>query len=178
MVGMHLSRLPAVLIAGVLLGSTVSCATTIEGTGALAADVATGSPTPSAGGDPEPTSSAPEPTADPTTPAPTPTTNPVVVKERLLCVLVRASIASINSQFNKEKERSAQITVLRNGANTVKGHINRAGLPTSDGIRRSAVAVLDQLRRLVTDASGGASPSTAPYNKATQNFQKACSSVS
>jgi hypothetical protein len=177
---MRLSRPPALLVAGLLLSGVVSCSTTIDGTGTLAADVTTGAPAPSGTGEPtsEPTSDAPTPTPEPTTPDPTPTTNPIVVKQKLLCVLERGAISSVNSQFNKQADRAAQIRILRSGVNTIQGHINRSGLPASDGIRRSGTSVLAQLRRLVTDATGGNSPSTAPYNKATQNFQKACNSIS
>lgn len=171
---MRLSRLPAALVAGALLTGVVSCAATIDGTGTLAADAVTGSGTPTA---------TASPTADPTTASPTPapttpTTNPVVTKQRLLCVLERASITTINSQFNKAKERDAQIRVLRSGATTIRGHLVRSGLPETDGVRRAGTGVLDQLKRLVTDATGGNSPSTQPYNVATQKFQTACNKVS
>lgn len=174
---MRLSRLPAVLVAGVLISGVVACSTTIDGSGTLAADAPTGTPAATSMPDPtaDPTSSAPAATPEPTTPAPT--TNPLVVKRKLLCVLERGAIASVNSQFNKQKDRDAQIRILRTGVTTIKGHISRSGLPAGDGIRRAGQSVLDQLQRLVTAASGGASPSTAPYNKATQGFQKACNAV-
>lgn len=174
---MRLSRPPALLVAGTLLCGLVACSTTIDGTGTLAADVTTGAPAPTSTAAPtsDPTTSSP-PTVEPTTPAPT--TNPVTVKQKLLCVLERGAITSINSQFNKQNDRDAQIRILRNGVSTIRGHISRSGLPASDGIRRSGQSVLDQLVRLETDATGGNSPSTAPYNKATQNFQKACNSLS
>lgn len=179
---MRLSRLPAALLAGALLTGIVSCATTVEGTGTIAADVATGGPsgtgTPGTPGTPTP---SPEgTTASPAPPPPTasPTTNPIVVKRRLLCVLERAAIAGVNSQFNKQKNRDAQIRVLRSGATTIRGHIRRSGLPGNDRIRRTGQSVLNQLDRLVAEASVGRSPSTTPYNKATQTFQTACNSVS
>lgn len=173
---MRLSRLPAALVAGALLTGIVSCATTIDGTGTLAADAATGAGTPTVTASPtvDPTTASPTPA--PTTA--TPTTNPVVTKQRLLCVLERASITSINSQFNKAKERDAQIRVLRGGASTIRGHLVRSGLPEADGVRRAGTGVLDQLKRLVTDATGGNSPTTQPYNVATQKFQTVCNKVS
>jgi hypothetical protein len=178
---MRLTRLPAVLVAAALLAGIASCATAIEGSGSLASDVVTGGPTPTAtSGDPteDPT---PDPTTDSPTPeptVPTPTANPVATRERALCVLERAAISTINAQFNKSKERDAQIQILRTGATTIRGQISRSGLPGADGIRRSGQGVLDQLNRLATDASGGNSPSTNAYNLATQRFQKACNSIS
>lgn len=174
---MRLSRLPAALVAGALLTGIVSCAATVEGTGTLAADVATGAPS----GSGTPGAPTPEPTAATPTPEPTtasPTADPVQVKRRLLCVLERAAIASVNSQFNKQKNRDAQIRVLKTGATTIRGHIRRSGLPATDRIRRSGQSVLNQLDRLVAEASVGRSPSTTPYNKATQTFQTNCNSVS
>lgn len=182
---MRLSRLPAVLVAAVLTAGVASCATTVDGSGTIASDVVTGGPAPTAtssGGTGDPTAS---PTSDPPTSTPTPdpttaspTANPVRTRELALCVLERAAIASINSQFNAAKNRSGQITVLKSGATTIKGHITRSALPASDAIRRSGQGVLDQLARLATAASGGSSPSTAPYNLATKNFQTACNSIS
>jgi hypothetical protein len=178
---MRLTRLPAALVAAVLLAGVASCATTIDGTGTIASDVVTGAPTPTAGSDPtgDPTH---DPTPDPTTASPTPdatpTTSAVVVQERALCVLERAAIATLNNSFNNSKERSAQIRIMRAGATTIRGQISRSGLPGTDGIRRAGQGVLDQLNRLVVAAAGGDSPSTNAYNVATQKFQKACNSVS
>lgn len=174
---MRLSRLPAVLVAAALLTGIVSCAATVEGTGTVAADVVTRGPSaapPSGTGTADPTTAAPTPTPAP----PTSTTDPVVVKRRLLCVLERAAISTVNSQFNNQKDRAAQIRVLRTGATTIRGHISRSGLPATDAIRRAGQAVLDQLDRLVAEAGKGRSPSTQPYNKATQAFQTGCNSVS
>jgi hypothetical protein len=180
---MRLTRLPAALVAAALLAGIASCATTIDGTGTVASDVVTGGPTPTAGSDPGSTDDpAPSPTSDPATtspaPDPTPTTSAITVRERALCVLERAAIATINTSFNGSKERSAQIKILRTGSTTIGGQISRSGLPATDTIRRSGQAVLDQLNRLVKDASGGSSPSTNAYNTATQKFQTACNSVS
>lgn len=173
---MRLSRLPVLLVGAALLG-TVSCATTVEGSGSIAAGVVTAGP--SGSGSPSPTGDSPSPTPTPTetTPAPTPTTNPVTTKQRLLCVLEQASIVSINSQFNKTKNRTTQIAVLRTGAATIAGHITRSGLARTDKVRRPAQAVYDQLDRLVKAASGGGSPSTAPYNAATKGLQAACTAI-
>jgi hypothetical protein len=178
---MRLTRLPAVLVAAVLMAGIASCASAIEGSGTIASDVVTGGPTPTATSD-DPTGS---PTADPTSESPTPdpttaspTPNPVRTRELALCVLERAAIANINSQFNAAKDRDGQIRVLRNGATTVRGHLSRSRLPATDGIRRTGQGVLDQLNRLAADASGGGSPSTNAYNVATQKFQKACNSIS
>ena len=172
---MRLSRLPAVLAAAALIAGTAACATTIEGTGTLAADVPTGSPTaPADSSAPVPTTSAPTP--DPTTASPT--ADPVVVKQRLLCVLERSAIASVNSRFNKSKDRATQLSILRSGASTIKGHLTRSGLPSADRVRRSGQGVLDQLTRLVSAATSGASPTTKPYNTATESFQKVCNAVS
>jgi hypothetical protein len=168
---MRLIRLPAMLVGAALLVGSASCATAIEGSGTLASDVVTGSPTPTAtSGDP-----TEEPTTEPT--VPTPTTNPVTTRERALCVLERAAISTTNRQFNKSKERDAQVQILRTGAKTISGQISRSGLPGTDGIRRSGQGVLDQLNRLVTAANGGKSPSTNAYNAATQKFQTACNSI-
>ncbi len=177
---MRLSRLPAALVAAALLTGIVSCAATVSGSGTVAADVvtrgSTATPppagTPTTGAPPaEPTSATPMPTAA------QPTTDPVVVKRRLLCVLERAAIANVNSQFNKQRDRGAQIRVLRQGATAIRGHIRRSGLPTTDGIRQRGQRVLDQLDRLVAEANKGRSPSTQPYNRATQTFQNGCNSV-
>lgn len=174
---MRVSPLPVLLAAAALLTGAVGCAATIEGSGSAAAEVValpsgSGTPDPSGTGDPTESSDPTE-----TTPVPTPTTDPMLVRQRLLCVLERASITSINSQFNKTKKRDAQIRVLRTGATTINGHISRSGLPTSDKIRKPGQAVLDRLNKLVRDAGSGGSPSTTPYNQATKVFQQACSAL-
>lgn len=174
---MRLSRLPVLLAAAALLGGGVACSAAIDGTGSPAAGLVTPGPTgtgaPTATSGPTETSPPPSPTA-----APTPTTNTVTVRQRLLCVLERAAITSTNSQFNKSKDRAVQIRVLRAGAATISGHLSRSGLPADDRVRRPGQSVLDQLNRLVRTATGGSTPSTAPYNLATRNFQKACSTIS
>jgi hypothetical protein len=177
---MGLTRLPVVLVAAAVLAGVASCASTIEGTGTIASDVVTGGPSAgSAAPTDDPSESpTPDPAAASPTPEPTPTTNPVTTRERALCVLERAAIANVNTSFNRSKDRDAQIRILRQGATTIRGQISRSGLAGTDGIRRSAQGVLDQLTRLVADAGGGNSPSTNAYNVATQKFQKACNSIS
>lgn len=178
---MRLSRLPAVLVAAVLTAGVASCAATVDGTGSIASDVVTGGPTPTgapSGGSDDPTAS---PTSDTPTPDPTtasPTADPVKTRELALCVLERAAIASINSQFNASKNRSGQVRILKSGVTTIKGHISRSSLPAGDSIRRSGQGVLDQLSKLADAAGGGSSPSTTPYNTATRSFQTACNSIS
>jgi hypothetical protein len=157
----------AVLLTAVALGG-VGCATTIEGSGSVAEEVVTVAPTGTATPDP---SGSSEPTET------TPTTDPTLVRERLLCVLERASITSINSQFNKTKKRDVQLRVLRTGVATISGHLRRSGLPADDKIRKPGQGVLDQLTMLVRDASRGGSPSPTPYNQATQRFQVACGAL-
>ena len=161
----------AVLLTAVALVGGIGCATTIEGSGSVAEEVVT-APTGTATPDP---SGSSEPSG--TTPAPTPTTDSMLVRQRLLCVLERASITSINSQFNKTKKRDVQLRVLRAGAATISGHLRRSGLPAGDRIRKPGQGVLDQLNMLVRDASRGGSPSPTPYNQATQRFQVACSAL-
>jgi hypothetical protein len=172
---MRLSRLPAALAAGALLAGIVSCAATVEGTGTLASDVVTGGPSATSGAPtPDPTTQSPTP--EPTTPAPT--TDPAVAKQRLLCVLERAAISTVNTQFNKSKDRDQQIRVLRAGASTMRAHVKRSGLPGTDPVRRTGQGVVDQLDKLINGAAKGGSPSTGPYNTATQRFQAACGKVS
>ena len=166
---MRVSALPVLLTAALLAAGT-GCATTVAGTGTLAEGVATAAPTASGSDTPAPTGSDPTSAA----PSPSPTADPVLVRQRLLCVLEQASIASINTQFNKTKNRDSQIRVLRTGATTIGGHLKRSGLPTGDKIRKPGQTVLDRLNKLVQDASGGGSPSTTPYNQATRQFQQAC----
>ena len=174
---MRVSALAVPLTAVALLGGA-GCATTIEGRGSVAEGVVTVAPTGTATPDPsgsQDPSGSPDPSE--TTPAPTPTADPNLVRQRLLCVLERASITSINTQFNKTKSRDVQIRVLRTGATTISGHLRRSGLPAGDKIRKPGQGVLDQLNKLVRDAGSGGAPSPAPYNQATQRFQVACSAL-
>ncbi|MFL6128608.1 MAG: hypothetical protein ACJ73E_06040 [Mycobacteriales bacterium] len=180
---MRVSALPVLLVAAALLAG--GCSRAIEGNGSIAEGIVT--PAPTSPAEPGPDGSAgPDRSAGATqsaaptgttAPAPTPTTDRTLVRERLLCVLERASITSINSEFNKSKNRDAQIRVLRTGAATISGHLSRSGLPAGDRIREPGQGVLDQLTKLVRDASGGGTPSTAPYNRATGRFQQACGAL-
>jgi hypothetical protein len=177
---MRVLRLTALALVAVAIGAA-GCSRTVEGNGTLAADLGTATPTssPSGGGTetPDPTPSETETTSETPSPTPSPTTNPITTKRRLLCVLERASITSINSNFNKAKNRDAQITVLNSGAGQITGHLARSGLAPSDRIYAFGKAVLSQLNNLIRLARAGQTPSTTPYNQATTNFQKACSSV-
>jgi hypothetical protein len=184
---MRLTRLPAALVAAVLLAGIASCATTVSGSGTIAADVVTNGPTPTGGsGEPggsdaagsDPGSANPGGTGVPTDdPAPTPTVDPVRVRERALCVLERAAITSINISFNKSKQRSQQVQILKQGAATLAAQLSRSGLPSGDAIQRAGKNVQTQLAKLYAAADAGQTPSTSPYNSATQSFQRACNSI-
>jgi hypothetical protein len=172
---MRLTRLPAALISALLLAGVASCATTVQGSGTIAPDVAAGGSTPNGSADPSASSDpgdsgAPTPTASPTVSA-------VQIKERALCVLERAAITGINTSFNKSKQRSQQVQILKQGAATINGQLSRSGLPADDTIQRAGKAVQVQLAALHAAASAGKSPSTKPYNDATGKFQQACNSI-
>jgi len=174
---MRLTRLPAALVSALLLAGVASCATTIQGSGTIAPDVITGGPTPDGSDD-----SSPSPAAggsdDPTpTSTPSPTVNAVQIRERALCVLERAAITTINTSFNKSKQRSQQVQILKQGAAAIDGQLSRSGLPPGDAIQRAGTAVQTQLAKLSAGASAGKSPSTKPYNDATGKFQQACNSI-
>jgi hypothetical protein len=171
---MRLTRLPAALVAAVLLAGVASCATTIEGSGTIASDVVTNAPAPPSGGTGDPGGSA-DPSPDPTTASPT--ANPLRTRERALCVLERTEIAGINTSFNAAKERSRQIQILKQGAATIGSQLSRSGLPGDDTILRSGKAVQTQLSKLYAAASAGQTPSTNSYNAATRSFQAACNAI-
>jgi hypothetical protein len=166
---MRLTRLPAALVTAAFLAGAASCATTIAGTGSAAPDLATGGPTASA----DPSGSA----SDGATPTPSSTVDTVEIRERALCVLERAAITGINTSFNKSKQRSQQVQILKTGAATIGGQLSRSKLPANDGILRAGKAVQIELTKLYTAANGGKSPSTKPYNEATAKFQQACNSI-
>ena len=175
---MRVLRLPVLVVAALLGAGLFGCSTTIEGTGTLAEGVITDRPTPTETGSPTTDSPSPTETSAPApTPTPPPTTNPITLRRRVLCVVEQASIASINRRFNQAKTREAQVLVLRSGATSISAQLSRSGLPTADRIYLYGLAVLTELKLLIRAASGGANPSTNPYNVATKNFQKACSSV-
>jgi hypothetical protein len=176
---MRLTRLPAALVSALLLAGVASCATTIQGSGTIASDVVTGAPTPGGSADSS-ASAAPSGSADPGAsgePTPSSTANAVQVRERALCVLERTAITGINTSFNKSKQRSQQVQILKQGAATINGQLSKSGLPANDTIRRAGKAVQIQLAKLFAAASGGKSPSTTPYNDATRKFQQACNSI-
>jgi hypothetical protein len=176
---MRLTRLPAALAAAALMAGITACATTIDGTGSIAPGVVTNGPTPSAdAGDPGDSTDPGDARSDDPTPAtPSPTVNSVQVRERALCVLERAAITTINTTFNKTKQRSVQVQILKRGAATVGGLLARSGLPAGDAVQRAGKGVQTQLTKLYTAANAGQTPSTGPYNTATREFQKACNNI-
>jgi hypothetical protein len=101
----------------------------------------------------------------------------VRIRERALCVLERAAIAGINTSFNKSRQRSQQLVILKQGAATLDSQLSRSGLPADDAILRAGTAVQTELAKLSAAASAGKSPSTKPYNDATGKFQRACNSI-
>ena len=178
---MRLTRLPAALVSALLLAGVASCATTIQGSGTIASDVVTGAPTPGGSAD-QSGSGPPSGSADPddsggATPTPSSTANAVQVRERALCVLERAAITGINTSFNKSKQRSQQVQILKQGAATIGGQLSRSGLPADDAVLRAGKAVQSQLAALYAAANAGKSPSTKPYNDATVKFQRACNAI-
>jgi type IV pilus biogenesis protein CpaD/CtpE len=162
---MRLTRLPAAVVTAVLLAGAASCATTIEGSGTAAPDLAAPSEAPSGSGSDDPS------------PTPSSTADPVQIRQRALCVLERAAITGINTSFNKSKQRTQQIQILKQGAATIGGQLSRSKLPADDGILRAGTAVRTELTKLFEAANGGKSPSTKPYNDATVKFQLACNSI-
>jgi hypothetical protein len=170
---MRLTRLPAALVCALLLAGAVSCATTIEGSGTIASDVVTGGPTP--GGSDDPSGAAD--TSGAPTPTPSATVSAVRVRERALCVLERAAIIGINTSFNKSKQRTQQVQILKQGAATISSQLSRSGLPADDAILRAGKAVQTQLAQLFAAADAGKSPSTKPYNDAAGKFQRACNAI-
>lgn len=174
---------PAALVAAAILvgGGAVACSTAIEGNGSIAAEVVTSSPSPSdTGSSGGPSSDSPSPSESSSSPTPSPTASadPVNVRRRVLCVLEQASIVSINNQFNKTKDRNAQIRILRNGVTTISGHLSRSGLSGSDRIRVSGQAVATQLNSFYRSATSGGNPSPTAYNRASKSFQNACTTIS
>jgi hypothetical protein len=163
--------------AGLFSAAVVGCATTVSGRGTLAADASrptrtggpTDSPSATSSGDPTPT--------DTPTETPTPTVDPVKTKEQVTCVLIQATVKTTNDKFNAAKTREAQVSILRSGVNGVSGGLARSGLARNDRIFVLGAGILNELRRLVTSANRGASPSTTPYNNATNRFRTACLSL-
>ena len=114
---MRLTRLPAALISALLLAGAASCATAIQGSGTIDPGVVNGGSTPGGSADPGGSSAPGESAAS--TPTPSPTVSAVQIRERALCVLERAAITGINTSFNKSKQRSQQVQILKQGANSL-----------------------------------------------------------
>jgi hypothetical protein len=158
-------------VAGLLGLGVAACVSTVSGQATLAADAT--KPTLTTGPTDSPTSTGvPSPT-DP----PTPTVDPVKTKEQVTCVLLQATVKTTNDKFNAAKSRETQIGILRSGVNGVQGGLSRSGLPRTDRIYVLGSGILTELRKLVTNANRGASPSTTPYNNATNKFRTACLSL-
>jgi hypothetical protein len=172
---MRVIRVVSLAAAAGLLGSTaVACVSTVSGRATLAADAQPSGP---AGPTDSPTGTA-TPTDDPSpTDTPTPTVDPVKTKEQVTCVLIQATVKTTNDKFNAAKTREAQIGILRGGVNGVQGGLSRSGLARNDRIYVLGGGILNELRKLVTNANRGASPSTTPYNNATNKFRTACLSL-
>ena len=77
------------------------------------------------------------------------------VRERALCVLERTAITGINTSFNKSKQRSQQVQILKQGAATINAQLSRSGLPADDAILRAGKAVQTQLAKLVAGGQRG-----------------------
>ena len=175
---MRQTRLPAVLVAAMLLAGTASCVTTVAGSGSIAPGVVTGGPTPTGGSGSGESGGAGEARgSDDPSPTPSPTVNAVRVRERALCLLERAAIADINTTFNRAKQRDQQVKILEQGAATIGSQLSRSGLPANDAILRAGTKVHVELSTLYTAADAGKTPSTKPYNDASAKFQKACNSI-
>jgi hypothetical protein len=171
----------AALGAALSLG-TAACVSTVTGTGTLAA----GGPTPTGGTgtpastDPPATGGSTDPSTDPsstTAVPPTPTVDPVKTKEQVTCVLVQASVKTTNDKFNAAKTRGQQISILRGGRGTVRSDLDKSGLPKADRIYTAGTGIFNELTKLVQGAEKGSSPSTVPYNNATNRFRTACLSL-
>jgi hypothetical protein len=162
-----------VAVAGTVGVGAVACVSTVSGQATLAAD-ATG---PTATSTDTPTVS-PSPSDDPTpSDTPTPTVDPIKTKEQVTCVLLQATVKTTNDKFNSAKTRDAQITVLRGGASGLRAGLRASGLPHNDRIFVLGNAIFNELSKVVAGADRGASPSTAPYNNATNKFRTACLSL-
>ncbi len=169
---MRVARVLAALLATGVAGAVAAgCGTEVAGSGTLAED-ALASP-PSASGSASPTD---DPSASPI-PSPTPTVDQTVAKERVTCVLVQASIRTTNDRFNAAKSRERQIAALSSGATSIDRHLEASRLPRTDKIYAQGAAVLGEMRRLVTAAGRGGSPSTDPYNQASARFSTACAAL-
>jgi hypothetical protein len=173
---MRVIRILSLAAAGLLGLGTAACVSTVTGRATIAADAGqqagpsgtpstTDSPSASASEDPSPTDS------------PTPTVDPVKVKEQVTCVLIQATVKTTNDKFNAAKTRETQITILGGGASGVLNGLRRSGLARNDRIFVLGSGIYNELRKLVSSAQHGSSPSTAPYNNATNKFRTACLSL-
>jgi hypothetical protein len=140
-----------------------ACTTSVSGHGSLAEGVPTSVP-----------SSTPLPSPTPDTATASPTEDPVRVREQMTCVLVQAAVKGTNDRFNAAKSRAEQISILQSGAVSVDRALRRSQLRGNDGIYQAGGRILVELRRLITAANRGGSPSTEPYNKATAAFRTRC----
>jgi len=166
---MRVTRLVTLGAAAALIGAGIlGCSVTVAGRGTLAA----GAPAPSIT---DSASTSVEPSDSPTpTPTPSPTPDPTKTREQVTCVLIQAAVKSTNDRFNAAKTRDAQITILRSGVSAVDGALKRSKLRGNNNIYILGAKILQELRKLVTAAVRGGSPSTAPYNAATTRFRTAC----
>ena len=169
---MRVRQLLTAVVVGLVPVVGVGCTTQVAGQGVIAGEV-TVAPTVSNGGRGNPDGSSSSLPAS----SPAPTVAPAVVNERLTCVLTQATIRTTNDRFNAAKTRSAQLTILKSGANTLRGHLRVSKLTGKDKIQVAATAVLTELNKLIDAATRGHSPSTAPYNTATTRLATACESL-
>jgi hypothetical protein len=168
---MRVRRLLAVITALSVAG-TAACTTTVAGRGALADDVTagpTGSGSPTAGSPTASPADLPSPT-----PSPAPTVDPVKAKERVTCLLVQATIKTTNDKFNAARKRNEQLRLLTAAATSIDRTLDRSGLPRSSKVLRLGRAIQGELRKIVSSAERGGSPSTGPYNTLTARFRTTC----
>jgi hypothetical protein len=171
---MRAIRVLSLAAVAALLGlGTVACVSTVAGRATVAADAAQQTGTP---GSTDPPTSSPTTDPSPTDP-PTPTVDPVKTKEQVTCVLIQATVKTTNDKFNAAKTRESQITILGGGASGVLNGLRRSGLARTDRIYVLGSGIYNELRKLVANAKKGASPSTTPYNNATNKFRTACLSL-
>jgi hypothetical protein len=162
------------VLAGALALGGVACSKTVSGHASAAPDLnVTGLPTPTDSPTASPSTTEDSPTPDP----PSPTVDPIKTKEQVTCVLIQATVKSTNDKFNAAKTRETQIGILTAGRNNVLSGLGKSGLPHNDRIYVAGAGIYNELRRLVSSAKAGSSPSTTPYNNATTKFRTACLSL-
>jgi hypothetical protein len=86
-------------------------------------------------------------------------------------------VKSTNDKFNASKTRDTQLAILRTGRANVKSGLDKSGLPRTDRIYLAGLGIYNELTKLVGGAQNGSSPSTTPYNNATNRFRTACLSL-